>query len=324
MADVSTLPGATTEPRVEPDATTPVPPSPEEPRDRSKAPRPRWYKRPLPLAIAAIVLVVAGIGGFRYWAYAAAHQSTDDAYIEARVIRITPRVAGHIARVAVDDNQEVTEGQLLIEIDDRQYRAALEQARARVVAAEAEARRTAADAARARRLFRQQLIARAALDQAETAERTARAQVEAARAYVARSELDLQFTRLLAPEAGRVTNRTAEEGMFVQVGQPLMAIVTHDLWVVANFKETQIGEMRPGQPVEIRVDAFPGKVFQGHVHSIQRGTGARFSLLPPENASGNFVKVVQRVPVKIVFDEPPDPRYPLGPGMSVVPTVKIR
>jgi membrane fusion protein (multidrug efflux system) len=218
----------------------------------------------------------------------------------------------------------VSEGQLLIEIDDRQYRAALAEARARAVAAEAEALRTAADATRARSLFRQRLIARAALDQAETAERTARAQLEAARAEVARGELDLQFTRLLAPEAGRVTNRTAEEGMFVQVGQPLMAIVTHNLWVVANFKETQIGEMRPGQPVQIRVDAFPGRTFSGHVDSIQRGTGTRFSLLPPENASGNFVKVVQRVPVKIVFDEPPDPRYPLGPGMSVVPTVRIR
>ncbi len=324
MPDVSTLPGATADPHVEPDRTTPVPESPQAPRDRSRPRRPRWFRRRLPLALVAVLLVVAGVGGFRYWAYAAAHQSTDDAYIEARVIRISTRVAGHIARVAVDDNQEVTEGQLLVEIDDRQYRAALEEARARAVAAEAEARRTAADAARARQLFRQRLIARAALDQAETAERTARAQLEAARAEVARGELDLQFTRLLAPEAGRVTNRTAEEGMFVQVGQPLMAIVTHDLWVVANFKETQIGEMRPGQPVQIRVDAFPGKVFRGRVHSIQRGTGARFSLLPPENASGNFVKVVQRVPVKIVFDETPDPRYPLGPGMSVMPTVRIR
>ena len=324
MADVSTLPEAPADGHAEPRATTPAPEPPGAPRDRADRPRSRWFKRPLALTLAAILLVVAGVGSLRYWAYAAAHQSTDDAYIEARVIRISPRVAGHVARVAVDDNQEVTEGQLLVEIDDRQYRAALAEARARAVAAEAEALRTAADATRARELFRRRLIARAALDQAETAERTARAQVDAARAEVARLELDLQFARLLAPEAGRVTNKTVEEGMFVQVGQPLMAIVTHDLWVVANFKETQIGEMRAGQHVEIRVDAFPGKVFRGHVHSIQRGTGARFSLLPPENASGNFVKVVQRVPVKIVFDEPPDPRYPLGPGMSVVPTVRIR
>jgi len=100
--------------------------------------------------------------------------------------------------------------------------------------------------------------------------------------------------------------------MFVQVGQQLMALVTGDLWVIANFKETQLEHIRPGQPADTRVDAFPGKVFHGHVDSIQRGTGARFSLLPPENATGNYVKVVQRVPVKIVFDDPPDPQYPLG------------
>jgi len=110
----------------------------------------------------------------------------------------------------------------------------------------------------------------------------------------------------------------------VQPGQQLMAIVTDDLWVVANFKETQLAKIRPGQPVDIKVDAYPHHRFRGHVDSIQAGTGSRFSLLPPENATGNYVKVVQRVPVKIVFDEPPDPSFPLGPGMSVVPTVHVR
>ena len=128
----------------------------------------------------------------------------------------------------------------------------------REVATAAEACRTAADAARARELFKLRLIARAALDEAEAAERTARDQLEAAE--VASRELDLQFTRLTAPEAGRVTTKTVEQGMFVQVGQSLMAIVTHDLWVNANFKDTQLGEMRPGQPVVVRVDAFPGRV----------------------------------------------------------------
>jgi membrane fusion protein (multidrug efflux system) len=103
-----------------------------------------------------------------------------------------------------------------------------------------------------------------------------------------------------------------------------MTIVPVDVWVVANFKETQLVDIRPGQPAEIRVDAYPDVVFKGHVDSIQSGTGARFSLLPPENATGNFIKVVQRVPVKIVFDDPPDPDHLLGPGMSVVPVVKVR
>jgi len=104
----------------------------------------------------------------------------------------------------------------------------------------------------------------------------------------------------------------------------LLAIVPREVWVVANFMETQLTHMRPGQPVEIKVDAYPNKVFMGHVESIQAGTGARFSLLPPENATGNFVKVVQRVPVKIVFDAPPEPDYLLSPGMSVVPVVKVQ
>jgi membrane fusion protein (multidrug efflux system) len=112
--------------------------------------------------------------------------------------------------------------------------------------------------------------------------------------------------------------------MFVQVGQMLMAVVPNDVWVIANFKETQLKDIRPGQPVDIKVDAYPGRTFRGHVDSIQSGTGARFSLLPPENATGNFVKVVQRVPVKIVFDEAPDPQYQLGPGMSVVPRVHVK
>lgn len=121
-----------------------------------------------------------------------------------------------------------------------------------------------------------------------------------------------------------MTNKTVEAGTYVQVGQALMAVVPAKLWVVANFKETQLAYMSPGKPAEIRVDAYPDKIFKGHVDSIQAGSGARFSLLPPENATGNFVKVVQRVPVKIILDNPPDSRYALGPGMSVVPKVKVR
>jgi len=117
---------------------------------------------------------------------------------------------------------------------------------------------------------------------------------------------------------------SVEIGSFVQPGQPIFALVSNEIWVVANFKETQLREIRPGQGVDITVDAFPGKSFAAHVDSIQKGAGARFSLMPPENATGNFVKVIQRVPVKIVFDRQPDPQYHLGPGMSVIPEVRIR
>jgi membrane fusion protein (multidrug efflux system) len=152
----------------------------------------------------------------------------------------------------------------------------------------------------------------------------ASATIEQARAAVEQAELELSYTKIYAPEDGVVTRKAVAEGQFLQVGQPLMALVTGEIWVTANFKETQLDEIRPGQTVEITIDAYPGKTFKGHVDSIQRGSGARFSLMPPENATGNYVKVVQRVPVKIVFDEPPDPALALGPGMSVVPEVKVK
>jgi membrane fusion protein (multidrug efflux system) len=143
-------------------------------------------------------------------------------------------------------------------------------------------------------------------------------------AAVRQAQLELSYTKIVAPEAGRITQRSVEPGRYVQVGQPLLSIVPDRLWVVANFKETQLHAMRPGQAVAITVDAYPTRTFRGHVDSIQAGAGAAFSLLPPENATGNYVKVVQRVPVKIVFDDPPDPHDVLGPGMSVVPTVTVR
>ena len=152
----------------------------------------------------------------------------------------------------------------------------------------------------------------------------AKAGLEGAKAQVAQARLDLSYTRIVATESGRIAHKNVSPGSYVQVGQNLMALVPLKVWVTANFKETQLDMMRVGQPVEIRVDAYPDRVFKGHVDSFQPGSGAAFSLLPPENATGNYVKVVQRVPVKIVFDDPPDLQRPLGPGMSVVPSVKVR
>jgi membrane fusion protein (multidrug efflux system) len=153
---------------------------------------------------------------------------------------------------------------------------------------------------------------------------TAKANLESASAHEEEARLDLAYTRVVAPEAGRVAHKNVAGGDYVQVGQNLMALVPLEVWVTANFKETQLDRIRIGQPVEIRIDSYPDKVFRGRVDSFAAGSGAAFSLLPPENATGNFVKVVQRVPVKIVFDSPPDPHFPLGPGMSVVPSVKVR
>jgi membrane fusion protein (multidrug efflux system) len=178
--------------------------------------------------------------------------------------------------------------------------------------AEAEARR--AEAMAARMAIR---TLRAKLDEQKRA-------IEEARSLLELARIDLARTVIYAPASGNVTRKNVYPGNYVQPGQPLLAIVDpSEVWIVANFKETQVEKMRVGQPVDIRVDAYPGKVFKGRVDSFQHGTGSVFSLLPPNNATGSFVKVVQRVPVKIVLDGPADPRCPLWPGLSVVPHVDV-
>jgi membrane fusion protein (multidrug efflux system) len=165
--------------------------------------------------------------------------------------------------------------------------------------------------------------ARAQVSLAVTMVEAALTRTKQARTDQAAADLDLSYTKMTAPDDGRVTRKAVEVGNYVQVGQSLLALVPANVWIVANFKETQLTDMRTNQPVEIHIDAYPAKNWRGHVDSIMAGSGASFSLLPPENAVGNFVKIVQRVPVKILFDEPLDPAMSLGPGMSVIPAVRV-
>jgi membrane fusion protein (multidrug efflux system) len=442
----------------------------DEPHEHAKK-RP-LYKRPAFLIGGLIVLLIGLVFGVRYWLYARSHETTDDAFIDGHIVQISPKVSGYVAKVYVTDNQSVKAGDLLVELDPRDFEAKLAQAKAalnagaaqqrqaqtqvtltrvttranvrqasagvqqarsgvagaragaaselsrtsqaqasigtaeanmqqalsQVSAAEAEAARANADVQRYQLLYEKDEISRQRLDEAIAAARTANAQLNAARDKVAaaeaqvrearaatsaqasnaqraqtqvsgahaqvnealgrlaqantapqqvavsqaqaasaganlqqlqaavdQAELELSYTKVYAPESGRVTRKAVEVGALVQVAQPLMAVVPGDVWVTANFKESQIGNIRPGESVDITVDAYPNKVFRGHVDSIQAGTGARFSLLPPENATGSYVKVVQRVPVKIVFEPNQiDPQHLLAPGMSVVPEVKVK
>jgi membrane fusion protein (multidrug efflux system) len=230
----------------------------------------------------------------------------------------------------------------------------LEAARAQVVAAQANWDKAVSDLNRMQRLSNE-ARSQEQLDQAVAAEKSARsnledaraklrsaatapkaiasaqaqkdrlmAQVKQAEADLAQAEDDLANTKLIAPSDGRITKRSVERGDYVQPGQQLGSLVGTDLWVTADFKETQLDNMRPGQRVKIEIDAYPNLDIEGKVDSIQSGTGAFFSAFPPENATGNFVKIVQRVPVKIVFTHEPDASLPLGPGMSVTPIVYTR
>jgi membrane fusion protein (multidrug efflux system) len=270
----------------------------------------------------AALAVVLGLG--LYLVLRAPSESTDDAAVDAHVIPVSAKVAGHVARVLVDDNQQVKAGALLAELDPRDFQTRLDQAKGKVASDRAEAAKTEADAKRAQALFARDEASKQELEHAQAASDGAKAAVSQSEAALRQAELDLSYTRVEAPESGRVTRKSIEAGAYVSIGQPVLALVPDDAWVVANFKETQLTRMRPGQPAEIRVDAYPDQRLRGHVDSIQAGTGARFSLIPAENATGNFIKVVQRVPVKIVLDDKPAGGRVLAPGMSVEATVDLR
>jgi membrane fusion protein (multidrug efflux system) len=391
--------------------------------------------------IILIVVAVLLIGAVGAWFYFAGKESTDDAQIDGHVNPTAARVGGTVIKLNVRDNQQVRAGDILVQIDPKDYEVSLAHARAELASAEADlaaaqanvpitattsssdvsrtsasveqaqaslsaaqhnveaakarlasanarqrelearadksardverfkglvakdelsqqqfdaavadanAARAAADAQKASVAEAETAVAgsqsqiagaRAGVGQAEAQARTAQtapqqvatakareqaaaAKVAQQKAAVTQAELNIQYTTIKAAVDGIVSRRTVEVGQVIQAGQSLLALVPlNDLWVTANYKETQIEDMRPGQRVVIKVDTFGGRTFQGHVDSIAAATGARFSLLPPENATGNFVKVVQRVPVKIVFDQGTDPEHLLRPGLSCVPTV---
>jgi membrane fusion protein, multidrug efflux system len=316
-------------------------------------PRAGGLRRTVLLAMLAAALVGAGVFGWRTFRFYDTHVETDDAQLEGHIDPVLPKVSGYVTAVLVDDNQKVEEGQVLLRIDDRDLRskvataqADLDNARASVLvarsmvtAADTTSVKTAADVERYATLRKKEEVSQQEYDAAKAAADAARSQsqasvqqISAASARVAQKQADLDFARLQlsyvtvpAPSSGYVSRKNVEVGQFVQAGQPLLAIVGDGAgWVVANFKETQLKKMKVGQPVEIEIDAYPKHPFHGKVESIAAATGAKFALLPPDNATGNFTKVVQRIPVKIVFDEAPDPARPLRAGMSVNAIVDVR
>lgn len=309
-------------------------------------------RRRLIVVVGVIVLAAGIVAAAIYYWHSRSYQSTDDAYIQGDPVIISARASGNIVRIYVTDNQRVQRDTPLVEIDPCDYQVRLAKMEATVGSARADEEQAAADieVARAQWILQQQDLRRneelakqgavttQVLEHSQAAAASAQASLNAAqkrlaslaaktaeaRVDVEQARLQLSYTKVLAPTAGHVTGKKVEEGTYVNVGQPLLAVVPEAMYVIANFKETQLTHMRPGQPVTVTVDAYPGVTFDAHVDSIQAGTGAAFSLFPPENATGNFVKVVQRVPVKIVFNEPPDPNHRLVLGMSVQPKVRIK
>ena len=307
-------------------------------------------------AIVAIIVVAFLI------IEAGKYQTTDDAYVDTTTVSVSPKVSGQIVKVLVSDNQQVKAGDVVAVIDKIDYEVKLQQANAaydrallnqqnahaNLNAANSEIELAQKDVERYQNLYKAGAVSKQTLDKAITnleskqakqitaeqaifssnpaqASKVADADLNVLKAQKRAAELALEYTDIVAPIDGTVSNKKVEVGMMVQPGSPLFVIVPNDVWVVANYKETQIKGMKKGMPVDIKIDTYPNKVFKGEIDSIQRASGAKSSLFPPENAVGSFVKIVQRIPVKIVFKEKIDPdEYQIIPGMSVVPKVKTK
>ena len=332
------------------------------------------------IATSAIMIIATLCIG--YWlGYARYFESTDNAYLQGDITTIRPKISGYIAKSFVSDNQKVKKGDLLVELDPRDYVTELEQAKAhlavsessidnlsaqrtlqesqirqaesRVDSAKAEYQRSAQQLKRSRSLRKknyasqdevddmlaQQKVALAELNEAnanlvaahdqlsviDSDIRQAEAAITESKVDVDQAELNLSYTKIYAPADGIIGKRSVRQGLLVQSGTPLMSLVpTSNIWVEANFKETQIGDIHKGQKVNIEFDAFPDQPLTGVVDSFSPATGAKFALLPPENATGNFTKVVQRVPVKITIPNQQSLKGRLLPGLSVVTTIDTR
>jgi len=356
-----------------------APTSPRNGRSATAEPDKPSTKKKFVVPIVIVLGLVLGFWAFQKWNYGRSHESTDNAQVDGHIVPVLAKVGGYVKTVNVNENDHVNTGQLLVQLDDADYRVRFQQAQADLAAAEAtaggggfsgqaeaqvqsatgqraaldaqigaaraNANKADADLARARELAAKQIISRQQLDAAQataavaqanliaaerqasaaggtvnTAEagvRVANARTLAARAAAENAQLQLDYTRITAPALGEVSRKQVEVGQLVAPGQPLLSIVADTgVWVTANFKETQLATIRPGQPVEFEIDAYGGCVGYGKVASVSGATGAKFALLPPDNATGNFTKVVQRVPVRIAVTKPCPGNHPLRPGLS--------
>ncbi len=314
------------------------------------------YKKRNIIIISALIALLAGI---IYYVNSLRYETTDDAYVESDLVQVAARVSGQVEEIYIQDNQKIKEGDLIAKIDDTDYKvkytqaqAAYEKAlytqkiaKAKLDATNSEITLAKKDLERYKNLYEAGAVSQQTLDSAQTRyddakakllsaqeeilsdtdDKVADANLRVLKAQKDQAELYLKYTEVKAPNTGTVTNKNVDKGKFVQAGQPLFTLVSDNIWIEANFKENQVGKMKAGQDVIIKVDAYPNKKFKGKIESIQKASGAKSSLFPPENAVGSFVKIVQRIPVKIVFTEEINPEeYNIVAGMSVEPKVRVK
>ncbi len=311
-------------------------------------------KKKIVLTVLGILAIV--VCGFLY--DVTRYETTDDAYVETTTVSVAPKVSGEIVEVYVKDNDTVKAGQPIAKIDDRDYQVAFDQAeaayqrkildqknaKASLEAVNSEIAVAKKDVERYTNLYAVGAVSKQTLDNAKTryanlsanqtqahqnifsaGNNVADADLKALKAQRDAAALKLSYTTIYAPQDGTVSSKRVEKGMQVSAGSPLFTLVPNEVWVVANFKETQLENMKAGMNVTMKIDTYPHHKFKGRIDSIQRSSGAKSSLFPPENAVGSFVKIVQRIPVKIVFTDANDIKnYLIAPGMSVEPKVRVR
>ena len=343
---------------------------------KKKNRKPYQKKRVIVPVLTAVLFLLLGIASIIYSFY---YQSTDDAFIEGRLISVAPKASGHILNLYVNDNDEVKKGQLIAKIDPKDYEAKVKELEAALAEAKANANVTVSEVEKSQALLAEATesidsakskldfakkdykrysalnkdgictkqeydsskthldVANSSYNEAlekqkgmDSALQSAIAKSEASHSNIEKLEaqleiakLNLSYTDIYAPQDGTISSRNVEEGNYVSIGQPILAVVSPEVWVVANFKETQVANMKKGQSVTVKIDTFGGKKFKAQVDSIQRASGAKASLFPPENAVGSYIKIVQRIPVKITFTEDYS-EYNIIPGMSVIPKVKTK
>ncbi|MCP4178005.1 MAG: HlyD family secretion protein [bacterium] len=309
-------------------------------------------KNKLKTLLTTTVAIILSIVGIVYYIHSTHYAYTDDAYISGHSVYTCPHIEGYIKTIKIKDNQFVKKGQLLLTIDERDYSLALKSDEDQLVIAKttytmsqhlAKLAYTKLLLAnlnyiRDKKLVKFHSISRKQYQNSEAIYQELKSNlaskilqtkinkenIKKLQDTVANAKLNLSYTKIYAPFNGWITQKSIAVGSYVKVGQALLAIVPTNLWISANYKETKITHLRKGEKVSIHIDAYPDVNFKGHINSIQSGTGAAFSLLPPENATGNFVKIVQRIPVKVVFDKMPNPnKYKLSIGMSVETTAQI-
>ena len=370
-----------------PAPASPVSPQPPAPVAAGPAPSPpparaprRWFRPLVGIGIVAIAASTAVLFASRWdsWVGARIDQTTDDAYVKGDITPLSAKIEGYIRTVAVSDYQSVKAGDLLVEIEDDDYRARaaqaeadlagawaaienlkahkaeqhspIDQAQSAIAATQADVDRTKLEAKRQRALLATSYGTSQKVEQAEadekrfeatltrnqaeleserremavldTQESQLRAEMKAKRAQLALANITLGYTKIVAPADGTVGERGVRAGQYVRPGAQVLSVVPLDtVWVVANYKETQLTRVAVGQRASVTVDSFPGVTIWGHVDSVAPASGSQFTLLPPDNATGNFTKIVQRIPVKIVLDPGHALAGKLRPGMSVIATI---